>query len=69
MNPVENELMEEIEIELSNGYKEITRKNGTRGIIGPDGFVATMFTGPDPMINDYRNDGGKFHTFELKASQ
>jgi hypothetical protein len=66
MNPVENELMEEVEINLPSGFKEVTRKNGMRGILGPDGFIATMFSGPDPMIYEHQHGGGRFHTFELK---
>lgn len=65
MNPVENELMEEVEIELPQGFKEITRKNGGRGIRGPGGFIATMFSGPNPMIYEHRkDDAGLYHTFK-----
>lgn len=65
MNPVEHELMEEVEIKLSDGYHEIIRKNGTRGITGPGGCIATMFSGPDPMIYMHDKKGGSYHTFQL----
>ena len=65
MNPVEHELMEEVEIKLIDGFREITRENGKRGIEGPDGFITTMFSGPDPMIYEFRNGGGRYVTFEI----
>jgi len=65
MNPVEHELMEEVEIKLSDGFREIIRKDGKRAIECPDGFVATMFSGPDPMIYEHGSDGGKYVTFQM----
>jgi len=65
MNPVENELMEEVEIKLLDGFKEITRDNGTRGIESPGGFIATMFSGPDPMIYEHQANGGRYLTFQI----
>ena len=65
MNPVEHELMEEIEITLSDGYQEIVRENGKRGIIVPSGYLATMFSGPDPTIYEHRKDSGRYHTFQI----
>ncbi|MCL2051826.1 MAG: hypothetical protein FWG91_08880 [Lachnospiraceae bacterium] len=65
MNPVEHELMEEVRIRLSDGFKETVRDCGKRGIEGPSGFIATMFSGPDPMIYEHTKDGGRFFTFEL----
>ncbi|MCL2252880.1 MAG: hypothetical protein FWC09_00375 [Lachnospiraceae bacterium] len=65
MNPVENELMEEVYIKLPDEFAEITRKNGMRGIVGPDGFIATMFSGPDPMIFNHQYGGGENHTFQV----
>lgn len=70
MNPVEGELMEELDIKLSKGYKEVERDNGMRGIACPDGYVATMFAGPDPTIYEHlENDTGKYHTFRLNPSK
>ncbi len=68
MNPVDGELMEEVEIELSTGYQEVNRENGTRGIVCPSNFVSTMFFGPDPTIYEHsENGGGRYQTFQLKA--
>ena len=64
MNPVEHELMEEVKIKLSDGFKEIIRENGKRAIESPDGFIATMFSGPDPMIYEHQCDGGRYVTFQ-----
>lgn len=68
MNPVENELYEEVRIDLPAGFKEIRRRNGMRGIIGPGGYIATMFSGPDPMIYVFENGGGRYFTFKLSKA-
>ncbi len=70
MNPVEGELMEEVEIKLPKGYREVKRENGTRGIACPEGCVATMFSGADPTIYKYTgNNDGKYHTFKINLSK
>ncbi len=67
MNPVEGELMEEVEIELSEEYREVERKSGARGILCPSGYVATMFSGPDPTIYEHsKNNEGRYLSFHLK---
>ena len=65
MNPIEHELMEEVKIKLSDGFKEITRADGKRAIKCPNGCIATMFSGPDPTIYEHHPDGGRFVTFAI----
>jgi hypothetical protein len=66
MNPVEGELTDVVEIELPSDYHEVERKNGMRGIVCPDGYVATGFCGPNPTIYEHKkNNRGSYLTFQL----
>lgn len=66
MNPVEGELMDEIRIDLPEGYREVMRNDGMRGIACPDGSIATMFSGPDPTVYEHMDGGdGRYHTFSI----
>lgn len=66
MNPVEGELTDEVKIQLPQGYREIRRENGERGIACPDGCVATMFFGPDPTIYEYTEERkGEYRSFQI----
>lgn len=68
MNPVEGELTDVVEIELPNGYQEMERKNGMRGIVCPGGYIATSFSGPNPTIYEHNSkNSGIYFTFKLKA--